>query len=153
MQFGLGFLLNTYILLFCHCTYLHSLGLCQSALISKVIIISMTITILSRISVIASKQVILFLSYYPTICFLAILILLMCSCFAMFHQLQVYRKMIQLYIYSFFFRFFAHIDYHRILSRDPSALYQIFVGYLYIAVCICLSQAPGLSLLTMFPLW
>ena len=45
---------------------------------------------------------------------------------------QVDGKVIQLYIYiySFFFRFFSHIGYHRILSRVPCALQQVLVGYL-----------------------
>ena len=28
---------------------------------------------------------------------------------------------------SFFFRFFSHIDYYRILSRDPCAILYVFV--------------------------
>ena len=37
---------------------------------------------------------------------------------------QVYSKVIQLYvyIYPFFFRFFSHMGYYRILSRVPCAI-------------------------------
>ena len=47
--------------------------------------------------------------------------------------------MIQLYIhtYSFFFSFFPHIGYQRILSRVPCAVQQVLVSYLlYICVCV-----------------
>ena len=54
---------------------------------------------------------------------------------------QGYSKVIQLYIYiySFFFRFFSHIGYYRILSRVPCAVQQALVGYLFyiLAVCVC----------------
>ena len=43
---------------------------------------------------------------------------------------QASSKMIQLHIYSFFFRFFSHVGYHRVLSRVPCARQWIFVGYL-----------------------
>ena len=45
--------------------------------------------------------------------------------------------MIQLYIYiySFFFRFFPHIGYGRILSRVPCAVYQVLVSYLFY-ICV-----------------
>ena len=38
--------------------------------------------------------------------------------------------MIQLYIYThpFFFRFFSHVDYHRILGRVPCAVQQVPIG-------------------------
>ena len=38
----------------------------------------------------------------------------------------LYNKVIQLYTYThpFFFRFFAYIDYHRILGRVPCATQQ-----------------------------
>ena len=47
--------------------------------------------------------------------------------------IQVYSKVIQLYtcIYSFFFRLFSHTGYYRILSRDPCAIQQVLVGYLF----------------------
>ena len=46
-------------------------------------------------------------------------------------------KLIQLYIYiySFFFRFFPHIGYGRILSRVPCAVYQVLVSYLFY-ICV-----------------
>ena len=40
-------------------------------------------------------------------------------------KFQVYSKIISviyIYIYSFFFRFFSHIGYHRILSRVPCVI-------------------------------
>ena len=45
---------------------------------------------------------------------------------------QVYNKVIQLYIYIylFFFRFFSHIVYQRILSRVPCVIHYTIVGYL-----------------------
>ena len=48
------------------------------------------------------------------------------------HQFQVYSKVIQLYIYMypFFFKFFSHLDYYRVLSRVPCAIQQVLVGYL-----------------------
>ena len=48
-------------------------------------------------------------------------------------QLQVYSKVIQLYVYiqPFFFRLFSHIGYYRILSRVPCAVQQVLVGYLF----------------------
>ena len=57
--------------------------------------------------------------------------------------------MIQLYIYMylFFFKFFAHLSYYRILSS--SLCYTIGPCWLYIlniAVCTCRSQTPNLSL-------
>ena len=54
-------------------------------------------------------------------------------------QFLVYHKVIQLYIYiySFFFRFFSHIGYHRILSRVPCVIQQVLIGYLsYIQQCV-----------------
>ena len=54
-------------------------------------------------------------------------------------QFQVYSKVIQLYIYicSFFFRFFTHIGYYRVLSRVPCAVQQVLAGYLfYIWQCV-----------------
>ena len=44
--------------------------------------------------------------------------------------ISLYNKGIQLYmyIYPLFFRFFPHIDYHRILSRVVCAIEQVSVG-------------------------
>ena len=33
-------------------------------------------------------------------------------------------------IYLFFFRFFSHLGYHRILSRVPCAIQEVLVDYL-----------------------
>ena len=48
-------------------------------------------------------------------------------------QFQVYSKVIQLYIhiYLFFFRFFSHIGYYRVLNRVPCAIQQVLVDYLF----------------------
>ena len=55
-------------------------------------------------------------------------------------QFQVYNKLIQLYIYSFFFRFFSHIGYYRILSR-VSVLYSRFLLVIYfIDSGVCMPQ-------------
>ena len=54
-------------------------------------------------------------------------------------QFQMYRKVIQLYIYIylFFFRFFSHICYYKVLSRFPCAVQQVFVDYLfYMQQCV-----------------
>ena len=42
-------------------------------------------------------------------------------------------KVIQLciYIYPFFFRFFSHISYYRILNRVPCAVQEVLVYYLF----------------------
>ena len=47
------------------------------------------------------------------------------------NQFQVYSKVIQLYIYmySFFFKFFSHLGYYRILSEVSCAIQQVLVGY------------------------
>ena len=46
---------------------------------------------------------------------------------------QVYSTEIQLYIhiYLFFFRFFSHIGYYRVVSRVLCAIQQVLVGYLF----------------------
>ena len=46
-------------------------------------------------------------------------------------QFQVYSKVIHFYIYMylFFFKFFSHLGYCRILSRVPCATQQVLVGY------------------------
>ena len=61
---------------------------------------------------------------------------------------QVYCKMIQLYIYFFFFKFFSDLGYYKILSRVPCAytLGPCWSSILDIAVCMCPSQTPSLSL-------
>ena len=54
------------------------------------------------------------------------------------------------YIYSFFFRFFPHIGYYRVLRRIPCAIQWVLVGasVLYIVVkvkllsCVCLFATP-----------
>ena len=57
-----------------------------------------------------------------------------------------------IYVYPFFFRFFSHINYYRILSRVPWAIQQVFVDYLfYIQQCVSVPN-PNLSLLQCFPL-
>ena len=35
---------------------------------------------------------------------------------------QMYSKVIQLYLYLFFFRFLSHLGYYRVLSRAPCAM-------------------------------
>ena len=59
-------------------------------------------------------------------------------------QFLVYRKVIQLCIYLY--SFFSHIDYHKILSRFP--VDPFWSSILQIVMCVCLSQAPDLSLST-----
>ena len=54
-------------------------------------------------------------------------------------QFWVYSKVIRLYIYIylFFFKFFSHLGYYRILSRVPCTIQQVPVGYLfYIQQCV-----------------
>ena len=58
----------------------------------------------------------------------------------MLYQFQSYNKVIHLYIYkySFFFRFFSHIRYYRIVSRVPCAMQQVLIGCLfYIQYRVC----------------
>ena len=64
------------------------------------------------------------------------------SWFTMLCYFQVYTKVIQLYIYTypFYFRFFSHIGYYRILSRSslcytvgPCWLFCIYI-YIFLAV-------------------
>ena len=56
-------------------------------------------------------------------------------------EFQVYSKMLQLYLYMypFFFRFFTHIGYYRILNQGPCAnkVGPCWLFILYIVVCIC----------------
>ena len=50
---------------------------------------------------------------------------------------MLYKKVIQsyIYIYTFSFRFFSHIDYYRILGRVLYAIHYVFVGQsLYLSV-------------------
>ena len=49
---------------------------------------------------------------------------------------QIYSKMIQLYIYSFFFRFFSHIGYPRILSSLCYTVHPCWSSVLYIVVVV-----------------
>ena len=51
-------------------------------------------------------------------------------------QFQVYSKLIQLYvyIYPFFFRFFSHVGYYRLLSRVPCAVQQVLVADLFLNI-------------------
>ena len=45
------------------------------------------------------------------------------------------------YLYSLFFRFFAHIGHYRVLSRVPCAIQQILISYLfYIQICVHISS-------------
>ena len=48
-------------------------------------------------------------------------------------QFQVHSKVIQLcvYMYLFFFKFFSHLGYYRILSRVPCAIQWVIVGNLF----------------------
>ena len=58
-------------------------------------------------------------------------------------QFQVYSKMIQLYIYIFFFRSFSIIGYYKILNIVPCAIQQVLVVYLFY-VQQCVSVNPKL---------
>ena len=44
----------------------------------------------------------------------------------------LYNNVIQIYMFThpLFFRFFSHIDHHRILGRVPCAIQQVLVGQL-----------------------
>ena len=42
-----------------------------------------------------------------------------------------------LYIYPFFFRFFSHINYYRILNIVPWAIQWVLMYYIYVCVYIC----------------
>ena len=55
-------------------------------------------------------------------------------------------NVVSVYIYPFIFRFFSHIDYNRVLSRFPCAIYSrsLVLTYLYMVVCICQSQPSNL---------
>ena len=66
----------------------------------------------------------LFQDFY---CFLNILILLEYSQSLYNIVFLMYSKVIQLYVYmySFFFRLFSHIGFHRILSRVPCVVQKI----------------------------
>ena len=47
------------------------------------------------------------------------------------NQFQVYSKVIQLYMYLFFFKFFPHLGYCKELSQVPCAMQQVFVCQLF----------------------
>ena len=51
----------------------------------------------------------------------------------MLYLFQVYSKVNQLhiYVYPFFFRFFSHIGYYRVLTRVPCAIQWTLVDYLF----------------------
>ena len=46
---------------------------------------------------------------------------------------QMYSKMnpLYIYVYLFFFRFFSHIAYYRVLSRVPYAVQEVLVVCLF----------------------
>ena len=68
----------------------------------------------------------------------------------------LYNKVIQWYIYTHpcFFRFFSHIDYHRILNRVPYALQQVPIGQSFIncRVRVPVPNPQSIPPCT-FPLW
>ena len=60
---------------------------------------------------------------------------------------MVYNKAIPLYIYtdSFLFRFFSHIDHHRILGSVPSAVQQVLIGqFFHVPQCAYANPRPAL---------
>ena len=64
--------------------------------------------------------------------------------------------MIQLYIYSFVFRFISHVAYLLQNAEYCFLCYTVgpcWLSTLYIVVCMCLSQASDLSLSLTFALW
>ena len=71
-------------------------------------------------------------------------------------MLKVYSKVIQLYVYIFFLRFFSRIGYSNYWVQYSSLCYTVgpcCLSIWYIVVCICYSQIPNLSLRPTFPLW
>ena len=52
-------------------------------------------------------------------------VLLKYSCFTSCDNFCCTKKVIQLHIYTHPFRFFSHIDYHRIVGRVPCAIQQV----------------------------
>ena len=70
----------------------------------------------------------------------------------MLSQVQVYRKVNQLYIYIYplFFRFFSHIGHYSILSRVPCVTQYVLISYqFYILQCVYVNLPiyPSLHLL------
>ena len=63
-----------------------------------------------------------------------------CSCLRMSCQFQVSCKVVQfcIYMYLLFFRFFSHLDYHRVLTRFPCAntVDLCWLSILNIEVCM-----------------
>ena len=57
---------------------------------------------------------------------------------------QVYSEMIQLYMYLFFFKFFSHLGYYRILSRVPvlysRSLLIIYFKYSRVYMSVLVAQ-------------
>ena len=58
----------------------------------------------------------------------------------------MYSKVIQLYTHTslFFFRFFSHIGYYRILSRVPCTIHSVSVGYLFYECVLVVQSCPTL---------
>ena len=67
-------------------------------------------------------------------------------------QFQVYSKVVRFYIYMylFFFKFFSHLGYYRILSRVPCAIQQVLVGYLF-EIQQCVHVNPNLPISPYLP--
>ena len=59
---------------------------------------------------------------------------------------MVYSKVIQLcvHIYPFFFRFFSHIDYYRLLSRVPCAINNLGLTYTLLSSETCFQSRQGI---------
>ena len=59
---------------------------------------------------------------------------------------MVYSKLIHLYIhmYPFFFRFFSHIDYYRLLSRVPCAINNLVLTYTHLSSGTCFQSRQGI---------
>ena len=53
------------------------------------------------------------------------------------------QSVIQLYvyIYSFFFRFFSHVGYHRILSRVPCVVGPCWLSVVYSSMCVLIPSS------------
>ena len=49
---------------------------------------------------------------------------------------QVYRRVIQLYVYLFFFKLLSHLVYYRVLRRFHGAIRQVLIGYLFFPSCL-----------------
>ena len=63
-------------------------------------------------------------------------------------QFQVYRRVIQLYIYMdlFFLKFFSHLGYYRVLSRFPCAIQVGPYWLLVLNIIVCKNQSQSLNL-------